>query len=111
MISTNATFPALTDDAILVEVVTRSMPVAHSNSIKPSSIKPASIKPKEIKPADDLRWNAVCARDPEHDGKFVFAVASTGIYCRPSCAARRPRRENVAFYLHPDQAEKAGYRA
>ena len=100
MISTNATFPALTDDAILVEVVTRSMPAAHSNSIKSRDIKP-----------DDLRWNAVCARDPEHDGKFVFAVASTGIYCRPSCAARRPRRENVAFYSHPDQAEKAGYRA
>jgi len=101
MTFTNATFPALTDDAILVEVATHPMPLAQSKSTKP----------QDIKPADDLRWNAVCARDPEHDGKFVFAVASTGIYCRPSCAARRPRRENVAFYLHPDQAEKAGYRA
>ena len=101
MTSTIMTFPGTTDDAILVEDATCPMPVAHPNSIKPG----------DIKPNDDRRWNAVLARDPEHDGKFVFAVASTGIYCRPSCAARRPRRENVAFYLHPDQAEKAGYRA
>ncbi|MGA8200966.1 MAG: bifunctional DNA-binding transcriptional regulator/O6-methylguanine-DNA methyltransferase Ada, partial [Candidatus Sulfotelmatobacter sp.] len=44
------------------------------------------------------------------DGEFVFAVASTGVYCRPSCAARRPRRENVTFFPRPDQAERAGFR-
>jgi AraC family transcriptional regulator, regulatory protein of adaptative response / methylated-DNA-[protein]-cysteine methyltransferase len=82
------------------------MPVAHSNSIKPSDVKQSDIKPN-----DDLRWNAVLARNPEHDGEFVFAVASTGVYCRPSCPARRPRRENVSFYLRPEQAEKAGFRA
>jgi AraC family transcriptional regulator of adaptative response/methylated-DNA-[protein]-cysteine methyltransferase len=60
---------------------------------------------------DDLRWNAVVARDAARDGEFVFAVSSTGIYCRPSCAARRPRRENVRFFTRPDQAEQAGYRA
>jgi AraC family transcriptional regulator of adaptative response/methylated-DNA-[protein]-cysteine methyltransferase len=59
----------------------------------------------------DQRWNAVAARDAAHDGEFVFAVSSTGVYCRPSCAARRPRRENVQFFPTPDQAEKAGYRA
>jgi AraC family transcriptional regulator of adaptative response/methylated-DNA-[protein]-cysteine methyltransferase len=60
---------------------------------------------------DDQRWDAIVARDDRHDGEFVFAVATTGIYCRPSCPARRPRRENVAFYPQPDQAEKAGFRA
>jgi AraC family transcriptional regulator, regulatory protein of adaptative response / methylated-DNA-[protein]-cysteine methyltransferase len=61
--------------------------------------------------ADDPRWNAVLARDAAHDGEFVFGVSSTGVYCRPSCAARRPRRENVQFFLVPEQAEQAGYRA
>ena len=60
---------------------------------------------------DDTRWNAVVARDGARDGEFVFAVSSTGVYCRPSCAARRPRRENVRFFTRPDQAEQAGYRA
>jgi len=51
------------------------------------------------------------ARDAKHDGEFVFAVSSTGVYCRPSCAARRPRRENVQFFAAPEVAEQAGYRA
>src|SRR3984957_2615091 len=57
------------------------------------------------------RWNSVITRNAAHDGKFVFAVATTGVYCRPSCPARRPRRENVTFFTHPDKAEKAGFRA
>ena len=57
------------------------------------------------------QWQAVMNRDPSQDGKFVFAVSSTGVYCRPSCAARRPRRENVAFFSKPEEAEKSGYRA
>jgi AraC family transcriptional regulator of adaptative response/methylated-DNA-[protein]-cysteine methyltransferase len=57
------------------------------------------------------RWQAVAARDASQDGSFVFAVSSTGVYCRPSCPSRRPRRENVAFFRRPDEAEKAGYRA
>ena len=60
---------------------------------------------------DYQRWQALLTRDAALDGKFVFAVASTGVYCRPSCAARRPRRENVTFYSRPEQAEKAGFRA
>lgn len=60
---------------------------------------------------DDQRWDAVVAHDRAHDGTFVFAVASTGVYCRPSCPARRPRRANVKFFLRPEQAEHAGYRA
>src|ERR1700682_3450479 len=61
--------------------------------------------------ANDQHWNAVIARDPAYDGQFVFGGSSTGIYCRPSCPARRPRRENVTFFLLPEQAENAGYRA
>src|SRR5450631_1561605 len=57
------------------------------------------------------QWQAVLTRDAERDGSFVFAVSSTGIYCRPSCPSRRPRRENVTFFRKPDEAEKAGYRA
>lgn len=56
-------------------------------------------------------WDAVLTRDSSQDGEFVFAVSSTGIYCRPSCPAKRPRRNNVEFFLAPNDAEKAGYRA
>src|SRR5436190_8030393 len=56
-------------------------------------------------------WNAVVARDSSRDGSFVFAVRSTGIYCRPSCPARRPRREQVSFFPVPEAAEQAGFRA
>ena len=55
-------------------------------------------------------WNAIVARDGRADGKFVFAVKTTGIYCRPSCPARRPLRENVAFFRTPGAAERAGFR-
>ena len=58
-----------------------------------------------------LYWQAVLARDGSQDGRFVFAVSSTGVYCRPSCPARRPRRQNVTFFRKPDEAENAGYRA
>jgi AraC family transcriptional regulator, regulatory protein of adaptative response / methylated-DNA-[protein]-cysteine methyltransferase len=51
------------------------------------------------------------ARDSSHDGEFVFAVSTTGVYCRPSCPAKRPRRSNVKFFFRPEQAEKAGFRA
>jgi len=56
-------------------------------------------------------WEAVLARDANQDGQFFFAVSTTGVYCRPSCPAKRPRRQNVAFYRRPEDAEKAGYRA
>ena len=60
--------------------------------------------------ADD-RWQAVQNRDRGRDGEFVFAVSTTGIYCRPSCPARRPRPENVRFFADPTAAERAGFRA
>src|SRR6266699_4557726 len=55
-------------------------------------------------------WRAVLARDPRSDGKFVLAVRSTRIYCRPSCPARRPLRQNVVFYARPEDAERQGFR-
>ncbi len=87
-------------DAILAKELSDEMPAA-----------PASSKAVNPKPSDDLCWKAVLTRDSERDGAFVFAVASTGVYCRPSCPARRPRRANVTFYSRPEQAEKAGFRA
>jgi AraC family transcriptional regulator of adaptative response/methylated-DNA-[protein]-cysteine methyltransferase len=59
---------------------------------------------------DDDRWQAVLARDLSHDGQFYTAVLTTGIYCRPSCAARHPKRENVRFYATLDEAREAGFR-
>jgi AraC family transcriptional regulator of adaptative response/methylated-DNA-[protein]-cysteine methyltransferase len=56
-------------------------------------------------------WEAVLSRDRRDDGKFVYAVASTHIYCRPSCPSRRPSRNHVTFYDSPQLAEAAGYRA
>jgi AraC family transcriptional regulator of adaptative response/methylated-DNA-[protein]-cysteine methyltransferase len=57
------------------------------------------------------RWAAVLARDVAADQAFVYAVRTTGIYCRASCASRRPRRENVEYFPRPEAAEAAGYRA
>ena len=59
---------------------------------------------------DDDRWRAVLDRDRTADGRFVYAVASTGVFCRPSCPSRRPRRERVTFFASPDAAAAAGYR-
>jgi AraC family transcriptional regulator, regulatory protein of adaptative response / methylated-DNA-[protein]-cysteine methyltransferase len=61
--------------------------------------------------SDGARWNAVVARDAEHDGRFVFAVRTTGVYCKPSCSSRRALRANVHFFEDPGAAEAAGYRA
>ncbi|MDX5444970.1 MAG: bifunctional DNA-binding transcriptional regulator/O6-methylguanine-DNA methyltransferase Ada [Zoogloeaceae bacterium] len=58
----------------------------------------------------DPRWAAVLARDATADGRFWYSVASTGVYCRPSCGARTPRPENVRFHASPAEAEQAGFR-
>jgi AraC family transcriptional regulator of adaptative response/methylated-DNA-[protein]-cysteine methyltransferase len=56
-------------------------------------------------------WQAVLERDAAMDGEFVFGVSSTGVYCKPSCPARNPRRDRVTFYATPAEAEAAGFRA
>ncbi len=60
---------------------------------------------------DEERWNAVLAADARQDGAFVYAVRSTGVYCRPSCPSRRPGRAMVRFFALPEAAERAGFRA
>ena len=59
---------------------------------------------------DAERWEAVSRREPQADGAFFYAVRTTGVFCRPSCASRQPRRENVAFFTDANAARAAGYR-
>ena len=59
---------------------------------------------------DQTRWRSVLERDRQSDGRFVHAVRSTGIYCRPSCHSRRPRREHASFFPSCDAAQSQGYR-
>ncbi len=76
-----------------------------------AQLRPRSTPLKSTAAVDDeVCWAAVKARDAAFDGKFVTAVATTGIYCRPSCPARHPLRENVRFYGTCGEAEAAGYR-
>jgi AraC family transcriptional regulator, regulatory protein of adaptative response / methylated-DNA-[protein]-cysteine methyltransferase len=60
---------------------------------------------------DDQRWLAVESRNVQADSTFVYAVRTTGIFCRPTCRSRRPNRANVAFFDDGEAAERAGYRA
>ena len=76
-----------------------------------------SIQKPEIKPmpsgefkSDEARWLAVKAREKKADGLFYFSVLTTGVYCKPSCGARLPNRENVSFYSTMGAAAKAGFR-
>ena len=70
----------------------------------------AAVQPTE-KLNDTARWAAVVARNRDADGLFVYAVHSTGVYCRPSCPSRRPRRERVSFFDATAEARPAGFRA
>ena len=60
---------------------------------------------------EQAMWRAVMARDAASDGLFVFGVRTTGVFCRPSCCARHPRRENVEFFADAALAEQRGFRA
>lgn len=68
------------------------------------------ISTMSVASSQDRSWKAVLERDASHDGQFVFGVRTTGIFCHPSCPARRPKRENVEFFAAPVDAEVAGYR-
>jgi AraC family transcriptional regulator, regulatory protein of adaptative response / methylated-DNA-[protein]-cysteine methyltransferase len=81
----------------MIELMTRT---SNSNLSAPQAMRP-----------DEKRWQAVQTRDRSADGAFVYAVRSTGIYCRPSCASRKPRREQVEFFSLPQAAEQRGFRA
>jgi AraC family transcriptional regulator of adaptative response/methylated-DNA-[protein]-cysteine methyltransferase len=89
------------------ETATRAGGVAHwSMGMK------APTKSTELAKATerDGRWAAVVNRDPKADGSFYYSVRTTGVYCRPSCAARLARPENVTFHATREEAEKAGFR-
>ncbi len=70
-----------------------------------------SQNPSPLATTDAERWRAVAARDAALDGAFVYAVASTGVFCRPSCPSRRPRRDRVRFFDDAPAAIAAGFRA
>jgi AraC family transcriptional regulator of adaptative response/methylated-DNA-[protein]-cysteine methyltransferase len=67
-------------------------------------------KPLPLSSRDDARWEAVVARDASFAGQFYIAVKTTGVYCRPGCPARLPKRANVRFFDTRDEAERAGFR-
>jgi AraC family transcriptional regulator of adaptative response/methylated-DNA-[protein]-cysteine methyltransferase len=73
-----------------------------------SNRNPVTRKPVKL---EEVRWQAVHVRDKRADGNFVYAVRSTGIYCKPSCPSRKPRREHVDFFVLPAAAEQKGFRA
>lgn len=81
----------------------------HATRRSKTDAAPAASRNRLAPPEDD-RWRAIVARDAAADGSFVYAVVTTGIYCRPSCGARRPRFENVRFFAGPAEASAAGFR-
>jgi AraC family transcriptional regulator of adaptative response/methylated-DNA-[protein]-cysteine methyltransferase len=80
-------------------------------------VVPTTVKVVEMKAASDapfdteVKWRQVQARDASADGQFVYAVETTGVFCRPSCPSRRPARQNVRFFANANAAMTAGYRA
>src|SRR5690349_24485417 len=87
---------------MLAEVVNMNAAMASRKRINEEAIRSKD---------DDVFWQAVQARDVRFDGRIFFGVRSTGIYCRPSCPARRPRREQVVFFQIPEAAEQAVFRS
>ncbi len=65
----------------------------------------------EQRASDEARWQAIVQRDPHANAAFVYGVLSTGVYCRPGCSSRLPKRKNVRFFDTSKQAERAGFRA
>lgn len=96
----------LTTVATAEEINHMMAPMARAST----AVDPALIAADAPDP-DTARWIAVVQRDRSADGTFVYAVVTTGIYCRPSCAARQPRRSNVTFHSGPKAAKQAGFRA
>jgi len=80
-------------------------------ALAPLSKQPRSQSMASVTRLDpDTAWAAFMRRDRTWDGRVIGAVHTTGIYCKPSCPARRPKRENVTFYLSAAEAKDAGFR-
>jgi AraC family transcriptional regulator of adaptative response/methylated-DNA-[protein]-cysteine methyltransferase len=76
--------------------------------MNPQADRPTSVS--SVYQTEAQRWQAVCTRDARADGAFFYGVSTTGIFCRPSCASRLPRREHVAFFATAQAARAAGLR-
>jgi AraC family transcriptional regulator of adaptative response/methylated-DNA-[protein]-cysteine methyltransferase len=87
------------------------IPITRSEFARKGRIAPSNQERYLCNMQSETQWQQVMARDARQDGRFVFAVRTTGVYCRPSCPSRRPRRDSVEFFAGPQQAERAGYRA
>src|SRR5262245_36074068 len=85
----------------------RSSPEVRSMANAPNR----TIATKTSPPAEERFWQAVETRAADYDGVFYYGVRTTGVYCRPSCPSRRPKRENVLFFALPEAARQAGFRA
>jgi len=105
--------------ASVIQMTHPAKPVAPSRGSRlPTSAQQPSTRQPSTRQAsstpdfgsDSARWSAVRQRDARADGQFFYSVRSTGVYCRPSCAARPARRENVAFHADCAAAEAAGFR-
>src|SRR3954462_15502936 len=72
--------------------------------------KPTRNRTEDSPMNEATTWESVLHRDPSADARFLYGVTTTGIYCRPSCPSRRPRRDNVAFFSSAEAAEGAGFR-
>lgn len=81
-----------------------------SPNFRTMSARSPSSQRRQQPPSTAAAWRAVVARDPSFDGRFVYAVSSTGVFCRPSCPSRRPRRDRVRFFSDGGAARDAGYR-
>lgn len=83
---------------------------ARGRTSGPPGPRSAAASSRAADAESDPRWKQVTARDPSADGAFYYSVRTTGVYCRPSCRARRPRPENVAFHATREEAARAGFR-
>ncbi|MFD3450332.1 bifunctional transcriptional activator/DNA repair enzyme AdaA [Microbacteriaceae bacterium 4G12] len=77
---------------------------------KRTNQQPDSDKPILSVPVSDEQWQAIANNDASYDGQFFYAVKTTGIFCRPSCKSRVPKRENIGFFENADQALAAHFR-
>lgn len=106
--TTNAILTTAPIATLTSELHLKNMPASQKSPLQPAADDPS----EAFDSAENAeRWQVVLARNAAHDGQFVYAVSTTGVYCRPSCPSRRPRRSSVEFFLTPDHAERAGYRA
>lgn len=79
-------------------------------SVASGKSKDTSKQSVQVRAGEDQRWQAILKRDKKADGSFFYSVKTTGVYCRPSCAARLARPENVAFHSSTEEARAAGFR-